>query len=223
MTTPIPILTAALMAVPGLAAQEVAPARFADMVADGTVEAATLFDRGCPSESEWSSSALAAVEERATTDLDTRTSLAKAITARIVDCPEADRNRAEEWIVGWVNREHNDPDSWYFHDHDIGMVEDSDAEFAEAFGATAALIDAMSPFATQDRVQTMARRIGCDTRLPLLVRARANGQLTTDRLAFVAGPAPPKGPRMIITLPVIQLETGTPKCKGFEPPSGPKK
>ena len=78
------------------------PADFMNQVAFGTVEARLLFDRGCPSESEWSSRALDLLEDQAETNIIARVNLVRAI-GRVMDCPQADQDRMRDWAVRWVD------------------------------------------------------------------------------------------------------------------------
>ena len=100
MTSRILTLIAAVVATP-VSAQDLPdnPADFAALVAAGSVPAAKLFDRGCPSESEWSGKVLDRLKTLAETDLGVRTSLARAVRNRIGDCPQADGKWAQEWLA----------------------------------------------------------------------------------------------------------------------------
>lgn len=218
MTTRILFLTALLMA-SELRAQELTPAEFADSVEAGTIEAVELFDRGCPSDSAWADSALVEVEGRAEADPSTRMSLARAISARIADCSQADQDHAEDWVMGWVEGEYADPDAWYFHRDTVPMKRYLDV-LGEEHHATYYLVNALAPFAAADSIQATLRKIACDIRLPHGIREGANGHLLTDRLAWITPPYTPRG--WGLSIPPLRLEGGseTPKCEGYEPPEG---
>ena len=163
MTNRILTLTAAVLAAP-LSGQELPadPGDFADLVAEGSVPASKLFDRGCPSESEWSGAALEALEARAETDMATRRSLARAV-GRIADCPEADRARMRDWVVGWVNTVWVDPDApRWTSDFDVNAPTENQID---SLVADNRLVLALAPFVAEDRIQALARKIACDSRL----------------------------------------------------------
>ena len=218
MTNRILTLTAAVLAAP-LSGQELPadPGDFADLVAEGSVPASKLFDRGCPSESEWSGAALEALEARAETDMATRRSLARAV-GRIADCPEADRARMRDWVVGWVNTVWVDPDApRWTSDFDVNAPTENQID---SLVADNRLVLALAPFVAEDRIQALARKIACDARLYSSIRHNANLLLARDRLEWVDVPRPNRPwyeSDMITRIPMMRLETG-PKCRGFEPP-----
>ncbi len=201
-----------------LSAEDPTPAGFAMLVATGDAEAATLFDWGCPSRNAWADSALAAIEERAKTDVRVRTSLADAITARIRRCPQADQDHTESWVAGWVDTGYETrawlvphplryalmvPESFRqrLHIRLFGADENAGVALARALGAFRSI-----------RAQALARRIACDPRVAEAIRGHANLSLTANQLSWGAQPNPDGG-----LVPVLRLDRedgNPPKCEG---------
>lgn len=120
------IMTAIVLAAPGLAAQERPaawtglpddPQDFPRLVAAGEREASEMFRMGCPSDDGWAGAAFTALERAAEIDFSVRYSLARALgsSLRLFDegqaseeyCP-SDIPRFEVWLAEWLRREWDD-------------------------------------------------------------------------------------------------------------------
>lgn len=177
------------------------PAAFAEMVAfGGEVQADLLFDRGCPAESEWAAAALDTLEGMARFDPRIRPRLAQAIRNRIMDCPEADRERAKKWAVEAVNATHY-VERWEAPRSDTVPVPLGGKVSEEHTDSLAWMIRELKWFAEEEAVQILAREIVCDTRLPLEARQAANRLLVWDRLESV--------------MVRMQCGLGAPPCPGW--------